>query len=243
MGRRALLELSIQREADVMTIIENSRDQELKHALEAELDWTPSVDATRIGVAVDDGAVSLFGDVSSYPQKNAAVEAAMRIRGVLAVADEIVVHSRWGAGTRDDVDIAREAAATLNHSVLIPNAAVRARVQDGIVTLTGEVAWQYERDEIYHAISVLTGVVLVRNEITLVPVATMASPSAAKTKISAALLRNARLDSERVGIDVVDTEVTLTGSVSSWQERRQAGEAAWSVPGVTSVDNRLRLDR
>jgi osmotically-inducible protein OsmY len=225
-----------------MTMMQNSRDQELKHALEAELDWTPAVDATRIGVAVNDGAVSLFGDVSSYPQKDAAVQAALRIRGVLAVADEIVVHSQWGAGARDDIDIAREAAATLNRSVLIPKDAVHARVQDGIVTLTGQVAWQYERDEIHHAVSVLSGVVLVRNDITLAPVVTMMSPSDARTKITAALLRNARLDSERVEIDVVGTEVTLTGTVSSWHARREAGDAAWAAPGVTAVENLLRVN-
>lgn len=232
----------VEHEHEVMTTTQNSRDHELKHALEAELDWTPAVDATRIGVAVNDGAVSLFGDVSSYPQKEAAVEAAMRIHGVVAVADEIVVHSRWGAGTRDDIDIATEAASTLNRSVLIPKEAVQARVQDGVVTLTGEVAWQYERAAIHHAVSVLTGVVLVRNDITLAPTATMMSPSDARTHITAALLRNARLNSERVEIDVVGTEVTLTGTVSSWQERRQADEAAWAVPGVTAVDNRLRLN-
>jgi osmotically-inducible protein OsmY len=229
------------RQSGGMTILWSSPDRDLQLAVEEELEWTPAIDASRVGVAVIGGAVSLFGDVSSFPQKEAAVKAALRIRGVLAVADEIVVHTQWGAGTRDDIDIAREAGATLNRSVLIPKGSVRASVEDGIVTLIGEVPWHYQREAIHHAISVLPGVVLVQDEVTIAPAIAMVSPDQARTKITAALVRNARLDAERIHTDVVGTRVTLTGEVSSWQERRQADQAAWAAPGVTVVDNQLTV--
>jgi osmotically-inducible protein OsmY len=155
-----------------MTITQDSPDHRLKALIEEELAWTPAINAAHIGVAVDGGAVSLSGDVASYPEKEAAVKATLRIRGVLAVADEISVHTRWGLGPRDDIDIAREAVATLNGSVVIPKGSVQATVQDGEVTLTGEVAWHYQREATRHAVAVLPGVVLVHNDVTLIPAVT-----------------------------------------------------------------------
>ena len=224
-----------------MTITQDSPDHRLKASIEEELAWTPAINAAHIGVAVDGGAVSLSGDVASYPEKEAAVKATLRIRGVLAVADEISVHTRWGLGPRDDIDIAREAVATLNRSVVIPKGSVQATVQDGEVTLTGEVAWHYQREATGHAVAVLPGVVLVRNDVTLNPAVTMVPPSQARATIGAALTRNARLNAESVQIEVVGSAVTLTGTVRSWEERRQADQAAWSAPGVTAVDNRLSV--
>ncbi len=224
-----------------MTITQDSPDSRLKASIEEELAWTPAINAAHIGVSVDAGAVALTGDVASYPEKEAAVRATLRIRGVLAVADEISVHTRWGAGVRDDIDIAREAGATLNRSVVIPRGIVQATVHDGEVTLTGEVAWHYQREAMGHAVAVLPGVVLVHNDVTLTPAVPMVSAREARAEIEAALTRNALLDSERVQIEVAGTVVALTGSVSSWAQRRQADQAAWSAPGVTAVDNRLAV--
>lgn len=222
-----------------MTITQDSPDSRLKASIEEELAWTPAINAAHIGVAVNGGAVALSGDVASYPEKAAAVRATLRIRGVLAVADGISVHTRWGAGGRDDIDIAREAGATLSRTVVIPQGSVRATVHDGEVTLTGEVAWNYQREATGHAVAVLPGVVLVHNDITLTPAVPMVLAAEARSNIAAALTRNALLDAERVRVEVTGAAVTLTGTVSSWAERRQADQAAWSAPGVTAVDNRL----
>jgi osmotically-inducible protein OsmY len=219
-----------------MTQTQYKTDHELKIAIEEELDWTPAVKADRVGVAVNDGAVTLSGEVESYPEKHAAVQAALRVRGVTAIADEIVVESPWGS--LQDADIAREAGARLDRSVVVPADAVKATVHDHIVTLSGTVPWQYQREAAQHAVAELRGVREVRNSIILKP-PTVVSASSAKSKITSALVRNAQLDANRIQVKVDGQQVELTGVVSSWAERRQAEKAAWSAPGVTKVSNHL----
>jgi osmotically-inducible protein OsmY len=221
-----------------MTQTQNKTDHELKIAIDAELEWAPNVRADRVGVSVHDGAVTLSGQVETYPEKEAAVRAALRIRGVTAVADEIAVEHRWGP--RDDADIAREAGAALERSVVVPENAVKATVHDHVVTLTGAVPWRYQREAAWHAVSALPGVAGVVDQVVITPAATI-SAAKAKSKITSALVRNAQLDANRITVGVHGTEVTLSGTVSSWAERRQAEHAAWSAPGVTGVRNQITV--
>lgn len=213
-------------------------DHQLKVRIAEELDWTPKVNADRVGVAVNRGAVTLSGQVLSYPEKAAAVGAALRVRGVVAVADEIVVQHSWG--DRSDTDIAREAGAAFAHTIAVPPGSVTATVHDHVVTLAGMVDWQYQREAAHRTVAHLPGVTGVRNTVTLGP-ATVVSADAARAGITAALLRSAQLDAAHVHVAVDGSEVTLTGSVTSPQERREAGYAAWFSPGVTHVDNQLTV--
>ncbi len=221
-----------------MTQTQHKADHELKVAIEAELAWAPNVKADRVGVSIHNGAVTLSGQVETYPEKEAAVRAALRVRGVGAVADEIVVEHAWGP--RDDADIAREAATALESSVVVPANSVKATVHDRVVTLTGSVPWQYQREAARRAIAGLPGVTGVFNHVTVKPPVTV-SASQAKAQITSALVRNAQLDANRVTVSVNGSEVTLSGAVSSWAERRQAEHAAWAAPGVTEVHNRLTV--
>jgi osmotically-inducible protein OsmY len=221
-----------------MTQTLHKTDHELKIAIDAELEWAPNVKADRVGIAVRDGAVTLSGQVETYPEKEAAVRAALRVRGVTAVADEIVVEQVWGP--RDDTDIAREAGAALDRSVVVPQHAVKARVHNHVVTLTGTVPWRYQREAARHAVAGLPGVSDVVDQIVLAPPVTI-SAAKAKSKITSALVRNAQLDANRITVGIHGSEVTLSGTVSSWAERRQAEHAAWSAPGVTSVRNQITV--
>ena len=213
-------------------------DHELRRAISDELEWTPSIDSDQISVAVTDGAVTLTGQVTSYPQKQQAVKAALRVRGVTAIADEIVVHHPSGAWS--DTDIAREAAVALDNTVIITPGAVKATVHDHAITLTGTVAWQYEREAAERAVAPLRGVSTVHNDITLLPPEPV-DAAHAKSGITSALVRGAHADAQRISVEIDGSEVILTGVVSSWAERRQAAHAAWSIPGVTEVDNRLTV--
>lgn len=217
---------------------EHKTDHDLKAAIDAELAWAPNVKADRVGVSVHDGAVTMSGQVGTYPEKEAAVRAALRVRGVTAVADEIVVEHAWGP--RDDADIAREAAQALEHSVVVPANSVKASVHDHVITLTGSVPWQYQREAARRSVSGLPGVTGVFNHVTVKPPVTV-SASQAKAQITSALVRNAQLDANRITVSVNGSEVTLSGNVSSWSERRQAEHAAWAAPGVTEVHNRLTV--
>lgn len=201
-----------------------------------ELAWEPSLRADRINASVADGVVTLTGQVETYPEKDQAVRVVLRVRGVKAVADEIAVQVM---AAREDVDIAREVSYALDQTVFVPEGTVKAVVRDHVVTLSGTLAWQHERVAAGHAVGAIPGVRGVRNDITLLP---LSAPSAqAKAGLVAAMVRHARLDAQHVQVEIDEGTVRLQGTVASWDERREAEQAAWSTPGVTYVDNLLKV--
>ncbi|HJV98463.1 MAG TPA: BON domain-containing protein [Arthrobacter sp.] len=209
-------------------------DHELQQAVLNELDWAPEVDASHIGVAASSGAVTLTGEVPSYSARLAATKAALRVRGVTALADELTVHYLGAPVT--DSDIAEAALKALQGNSMVPEGAVKAEVRNHAITLTGNVDWNYERETAAHAVEHLRGVKSVQNLITLNG---RASAVDTKTRVKNAMARQAALDAEKILVAVDGTEVTLTGRVATWNERKAAGKAAWSSPHVTMVHNKL----
>ncbi|HEV2639061.1 MAG TPA: BON domain-containing protein [Actinocrinis sp.] len=221
-----------------MTQTLHRSDAELKSAVTDELAWTAGVDNAHIGVAVMDGGVTLSGEVDSYPEKLIAEHAAMRVRGITAVAQEITVRNQWME--MNDTDIAREAREALERAVDVPVGTVNATVHDHILTLTGQVPWQFQREAAGRAVHSLRGVRDIANAVAIRPTVSTAD---IKNAISAALVRSARLEGKATTVtaDAAGT-VTLQGVVHSASERREAERTAWSAPGVVSVDNRLRIE-
>lgn len=223
-----------------MTHTQHRADHQLETAIIDELAWTPSVDAQEIGVAVSDGAVTLSGNVGTYPEKEEAFRAATRVHGVTVLADDIAV--RHARSIPQDDDLAREAAIIFDrHTVVVPQGAVQAEVEDHVVTLRGMVGWQFQREAARHAVAMLPGVTAVRNLITLKEPLAMSSPSDTMGRITAALERHAPSGGQHVKVGVAGNEVTLSGTVASSAERRAAEQAAWFAPGVVVVDNQLTL--
>ena len=213
-------------------------DHQLKIAIIEELEWSPDVTADDIGVGVHEGTVTLSGQVSAYPEKVAAVAAALRVRGVTGVADDIVVvHDR---GHLADSDIASAAVQILTSNVILPQGHVTATVRHHRVTLEGTVPWQYQRDDAVRLVAGLHGVTEVVNRIRLAPEVHLSAPEA-EHRIRAALIRNAQTDAETIHVRASGSEIVLTGTVQSWAEYGQAGDAAWATPGVTAVRNRLTV--
>ncbi|OJY53963.1 BON domain-containing protein [Pseudonocardia sp. 73-21] len=211
-------------------------DVDVRSSVVAELEWTPGLDAAEIGVAVEHGAVTLTGKAASYAERLRAEKAALRVQGVIAVADEIEV--RLPGAAPDDSDVAREAGEALDRAVDVPPE-VTAVVRDGVVTVAGEVTWQFQRVAAERAVQYLRGVVAVRNKVTLKP---EAEAENVHRLINSALVRNAQLDSNRITVTSAPGGViTLRGTVQSWAERRQAERAAWAAPGVVTVVNELVL--
>jgi osmotically-inducible protein OsmY len=221
-----------------MTVTQNYTEHQLLQAITDEIRWMPSINADRIGVSINEGAVTLSGQVATYPEKVSAVRAALRVRGVNAVADEIEVHN--DRAPAQDTDLAREVADVLSNTFYAPDGSVKAEVSNHVITLTGTVTWNYEREGVERRVEGLTGVRGVRNRIELRPTVQI-SPSDAKAKIDSALLRNAELDAAHIHVGVVGSTIELTGNVTSYAEARQATYAAWSAPGVTHVRNGLRV--
>ncbi len=209
-----------------------SSDIALRQCILDELAWEPSVDAAHIGVLVEDGVVTLTGYVRSYAERAAAEQVVARIKGVKAVAQEL--HVRLGHNQkRDDDQIARRALKIIAWSATVPGDKVKLRVENGWITLSGEVEWKFQKAAVEDAVRKLSGVTGVTNQIVIRPGADLGD---VKHRIEEALRRNAQLDAEGIKVSVDGGKVTLEGHVSAWHERSVAEEAAWSAPGVRAVD-------
>jgi osmotically-inducible protein OsmY len=212
-------------------------DIQLRDDVLAELDWEPSVQAAQIGVEAKEGVVTLRGRVASFGEKWDAERAAQRVAGVQSVAVELEVHLP-GDSRRDDTDIASSVNHALAWLAFDPGHDIKAVVEQGFITLTGAVKWQYQRQAAATAVRYLLGVKGVSNQIHLDPVASL---QAVKEDIEQALQRRAREEAKKVDVHVSGSEVTLSGVVPDWQERSIARETAWNSAGVRSVVDNMTL--
>jgi osmotically-inducible protein OsmY len=206
-------------------------DSEIERDVKEELEWNPDLDATNIAVSVKDGVVALTGFVRSYTDKYEAEQAAKRVLGVRAVANDLEVRMP-SVDERPDPDIARDAVAALKAQLPISSEHIKAVVKNGWITLEGEVEWQYQKSTAENAVRRLKGVRGVINNIAVKP---HAEPTEIKRKIQDAFKRNAELDAARITVETHGSEVVLKGTVRSWIEREEAERVAWSAPGVTRV--------
>ena len=212
-------------------------DMQLKQDIESELRWDPMVNAAQIGVTVDKGTVSLLGSVDTYAEKWAAEDATKRVSGVRAVAQDLTVKVLV-EHKHNDSEIAEAALSALKWDVYVPST-VTANVTNGVVTLGGQVHWNFQRESAERAVRFLTGVVSVQNSIALKP--DTASASKVKEGVQAALQRQATADASSIHIETSGGQVTLTGHASSWQAIEDAANAAWAAPGVTDVRDQLKM--
>jgi len=212
-------------------------DTQIQSDLLAELKWEPRLNPNEIGVIVKDGVVTLTGWVDSYTKRWAAEDAAHRVRGVKAVANDIEVRLT-STDERTDQDIAKAAARALEWDAFVPLEKLDVTVSKGWVTLKGEVEWNYQRQDAERVVRRIQGVKGVSNLITVRPRTT---PAELKNKIEQALVRSAQLDAKNITVDVDGSKVILKGTVRSWAEKQEAERQAWAAPGVTSVDNRITI--
>jgi len=203
--------------------------------VEDALSWAPNVDASRIGVATIDGVVTLTGHVPSYANRMAAERAAKNIYGVKAVTNDLEIDLP-GNRTHTDPEIAEAAGHALEWAVTVPEDEIKVSVRNGWVTLEGRLDWQYQRQAAWSAVHDLVGVKGVSNSISVKP---LEKPYQVKEKIEAALRRDARVEAKKIKIETDGHTVVLRGDVDSWSDLEDVSDAAWSAPGVWTVDNFL----
>src|SRR5678815_972063 len=219
------------------TAIMPRTDEQIQRDVLAEFKWDARVQPNEIGVVVKDGTVTLTGWVDSYTKRWAAEEAAHRVRGVKAVANDIEVRLPLSA-ERTDVDIAAAAVRALEWDAMVPIDKLDVTVSKGWVTLKGEVEWQYQKQDAERVVRRLSGVRGVTNLILVKPRLTA---SELKEKIELALVRSAQLDAQRITVEVQGTKAILRGTVRAWAEREEAERAAWAAPGITAVENLITI--
>ena len=214
-------------------------DSQLQQDVMAQLKWQPLLRAAEIGVSAKDGVITLTGAVDSYAKKSEAEDAAKKVVGVKAVVEKIEVKYANNWAKRDDGDIASEIVNAFKWNWEVPADKVKVRVENGRVTLEGEVEWNFESDAATKAVRSLLGVSGVSNNI---KVKSQSDDAIEKEDIESALARNWSTSDNEIGVMVSGHTATLSGTVDSWYQRDEAGRIAWNAPGVWSVENNLAVE-
>ena len=210
-------------------------DAQIQHDVSRELEWAAAIDATKIDVAVKDGLVTLGGQVSNYSEKWEAERAVQRIAGVKALVVKLIVAP---LDTRTDADIARAAEGALAWVSYVPKNSINIQVENGWITLSGSVTWDYQRQNVATAVRYLTGVKGVSDEITI---QADAPSTQIKADIESALERGFDSEDQDVAVSVSGRNVTLSGTVTSWWQRDLARNAAWNATGVQNVTDHMTI--
>lgn len=212
-------------------------DLSLRQNIIDELEFEPSLNASNIGVTVENGIVTLTGHVGSYMEKVRAERVVQRIKGVHGVAEELEVRYPDDKKTSDD-EIAKRALNIISWDTSIPANKVQVKVEGGWITLSGQVEWYYQKVSAEEAVRKISGVKGVINMMTIEP---RVQPSDIKKRIENALKRKAGVEASKIKVSVAGGKVTLDGDVNAWFERNAAESAAWAAPGVTSVEDHIRI--
>ena len=213
-------------------------NEELQEDVQDAIKWEPLLNAAQISVTAKDGIVSLTGNVDSYAKKLEAENAAKKVIGVKALVEKIEVKfpSSW---TKTNEEIADEVLVALKSNWSVPKEKVSVKVEDGWVTLDGELPWNYQREAAKDAVHYLKGVKGVFNNITI---KSDSHDEIEKEDVVDAIARSLSIDDSDIDVSVSGTTVTLSGTVNSWYQKEEAGRIAWNTPGIWHVKNELEID-
>lgn len=213
-------------------------DAQIKRDVEDELIWEPSIDEARIGVSVEEGVVTLSGEVDSYAIKLAVEKATKRVKGVKAVAEDIIVNYGMEA-EKSDTEIAKAVVHALKWHASVPEESIIPKVENGWVYLSGMVRWGYQKESAKNAIKELSGVKGVINSVTISQDGVQTQDI--KKSIKAAFSRSAELEARGIQVSAQGHVVTLEGTVHSLKEKEEAERTAFNAPGVYEVKNYLTV--
>ena len=213
-------------------------NEELLKDVQAAMKWHPILNDTRIIVTADKGIITLKGMVESYSQKKVAEEATKKVAGVIVVVENIEIQFN-STNIRTDNEIANEIINAFKWNCDVPDEHIQIQVENGWVTLDGEVEWNSERESTNKSVINLAGVKGITNNITI---KSNVHDEIEKAEIENALERNSVTHNLDIFVKVTGNRVILDGSVNSRQQKDEAGNIAWNAPGVGAVDNKLLIE-
>ncbi|GLU56929.1 BON domain-containing protein [Dyadobacter frigoris] len=214
-------------------------NEDLQKDVQDAIKWEPLLKAAEIGVTAKDGVITLSGTVDSYAKKSEAEAAAKRVTGVKVVVEQIEIKTYSNLYDRDDNDLVNEVLNAYKWNWEIPNDKVKVKVENGWITLEGELNWNYQREAAERLIKKLAGIKGVSN---LITIKSETHDEIEKMGIESALARNWSIKEQNIHVKVDGTKVTLTGDVDSWYQKEEAGRIAWNAPGVVTVNNELLVE-
>lgn len=214
-------------------------NETLQKEVQDAIKWEPLLHAAEIGVTAKDGIITLTGIVDSYSKKTEAEDAAKNVTGVRAVVEKIEVKFETIYAKKDDNDIAREVLNAFRWNTSVPNDKLQVKVENGWVTLEGELAWNSQKEAAKNAIKNLLGVIGVSNDI---EIKSESQDIVEKRDVESALARNWSINDRDIHVQVSEKIITLTGTVVSWYQKNEAGRIAWNTPGVCNVVNNLEVE-
>lgn len=212
-------------------------NEELQKDVQDAIKFQPLLQAAEIGVIVKNGIVTLTGVVDGYFKKTEAENAAKNVVGVKAVVENITI--KYNNYSKTDSEIAEEVLKALNESWSVPKDKVQVKVENGWVTLEGELPWNYQREAAKSTINYLQGVKGIANHI---KIKSEAQDAIEKKDVEKALERHWSIKAEDIHVKAEGSKIILTGNVTSLYQKEEAGKIAWNTPGVWTVDNKLEVE-
>src|SRR5665213_335065 len=213
-------------------------NEALQKDVQEAIKWEPLLHAAQIGVIAENGIITLTGTVESYPKKLEAENAAKNTAGVKVVIEKIEIKTEYPLNKSDN-EIAKEVLNDFKLSWGFPKDKIKVEVENGCVTLSGELQWNSEREAAKKSVSSIFGVKGITNDI---KIKFDANNEIEKKDIERAIARNWSVKDLGIEVQVSGNEVKLIGTVNSWYQKHQAERIAWNAPGVLIVDNELIIE-